>query len=518
VALAVFVRRRKDLAFHGIFWMFAAFILACGTTHLIGVWDLYRPLYKIDGLVKLATGCISVATAAMLWPLIPKALALPSPAELERRVVQRTAELAESNAALRDEIAARAAMEQEREQLLARERAARNEAERVNRMKDEFLATLSHELRTPLNAILGWSGLLMRGELEEGEVREGVTIIERNARAQVRLIEDLLDMSRIISGKMRLDVQPVDLHEVVAAAVQTVLPAASAKGIRVQRVLDPRAGPVTGDPARLQQVSWNLLANAVKFTPRGGAVQLTLERVNSHVELSVADNGPGIAPEFLPFVFEPFRQADASTTRQHGGLGLGLAICRRIAELHGGTIRAQSPGLGQGATFTVSLPLRAARLPELPAERMHPERSRVRSDADGVDLRGLRLVVVDDEPDARELLRRILEEVGAEVLVAGSAPEAIALVADERPHVLLCDIGLPDEDGYSLLRRLRQLPAARGGRTPAIAVTAFARAEDRTRAMRAGFQNYVSKPFEPAELVATVANRVGRAGPGAVST
>lgn len=402
--------------------------------------------------------------------------------------------------------------EVERERLLDAERAARGEVERASRMKDEFLATLSHELRNPLNAILGWAQLLNAGELPAADVAEGIEVIERNARAQAQIIEDLLDMSRIISGKIRLDVQRVDLATVVRNSIETIKPAADAKGIRLRSILDPLASPVSGDPNRLQQVFWNLLSNAVKFTPRNGVIQVLLERVNSHLEISVIDSGEGIDPEFLPHVFDRFRQADATTTRRHGGLGLGLAIVRQLVELHGGSVRAHSAGPGAGSTFVVSLPLTAIRPdPESVVHRRHPTTAPAPSSAEAcVEIAGLKIVVVDDEPDARGLLRRLLEDCDAEVFAAASANEAIELVKKHRPDVLVSDIGMPGEDGYSLIRRLRQLPADEGGATPAVALTAYARADDRVNVVLAGFQHHLSKPVEPAELIAIVASLARR--------
>jgi PAS domain S-box-containing protein len=398
--------------------------------------------------------------------------------------------------------------EAERHALLDSERAARAEAERAGRMKDEFLATLSHELRTPLNAILGWSQILSSGAHDEEDLAEGLKTIERNARAQTKIIEDLLDMSRIISGKVRLDVQRVELAPVVQAAVETVRPAADGKGIRIHTVLDPMAGPISGDPNRLQQIFWNLLSNAVKFTPRGGRVQVLLERVNSHLEVSIIDSGEGIRPEFLPFVFDRFRQSDASTTRKHGGLGLGLAIVMQLAQLHGGTVRAKSPGVGQGATFTVSLPIVVIHAePEPSDERRHPRADPLRTVPSACnEISGVRVLVVDDEPDARALIQRLLEDCNAVVTLASSAEEAMEKLAAERPDVFISDIGMPGTDGYELIRRVRRLGPEHGGNTPAVALTAYARSEDRIRAVTAGFQHHVAKPVEPAELITMVAN------------
>jgi signal transduction histidine kinase/ActR/RegA family two-component response regulator len=409
------------------------------------------------------------------------------------------------------DVTERKLVELDRERLLESERAARGELERANQMKDEFLATLSHELRNPLNAILGWAQILGSDQLSPAETAEGIEVIERNARAQAQIIEDLLDMSRIISGKIRLDVQRVDLAAVVRAAIETIKPAADAKGIRLRAALDPLAIPVSGDPNRLQQVFWNLLSNAVKFTPRGGAVQILLERVNSQLEVSVIDSGEGIDPQFLPHVFDRFRQADATTTRSHGGLGLGLAIVRQLIELHGGVVRAKSAGRGQGATFIVQLPLTAV-VPdrERPKQR-HPASNVAAAPIEAcAEIAGVTVVVVDDEPDARKLLRRLLEDCEANVFDAANAADALELVQSRRPDVLVSDIGMPGEDGYSLIRRLRGLPAEQGGATPAVALTAYARADDRVNVVLAGFQHHLSKPVEPAELIAVVASLARR--------
>jgi signal transduction histidine kinase/ActR/RegA family two-component response regulator len=400
----------------------------------------------------------------------------------------------------------------EREDLLRSERFARAEAERASQMKDEFLATLSHELRTPLSAILGWSQMLRTPGRDAADMEKGLDIIERNARVQTQLIEDLLDMSRIISGKVRLDVQPVEPVKFVQAAIETVRPAAEAKGIRLEELLDPGAGPVSGDPGRLQQVVWNLLSNAIKFTPKGGKVQVLLERVNSHIEISIADTGVGIEQQFIDHVFERFRQQDASTTRAYGGLGLGLSIVKHLVELHGGSVRAHSAGKGRGATFCVHLPL-AVLQRSTETNRFHPRTHQAPQEFRVTDLSGLRVLVVDDQPDARELVARVLTDCRAVVFTAGDAVEALALVERERPDVLVSDIGMPELDGYELLKRVRALGAERGGRVPAIALTAFARSEDRTRALRAGFLVHVSKPVEPSELIATVASVAGRAAP-----
>jgi PAS domain S-box-containing protein len=410
---------------------------------------------------------------------------------------------------LRD-VADRKRAQREREELLESERAARAQAERANRIKDEFLSTVSHELRTPLNAILGWSQLLRNLHTDPQEVLSGIEIVERNARLQAQLIEDLLDMGRIISGKIRLDLQHVDPAAVVDAALESVRPAADAKGVRIIKVLDS-PGYVHGDPTRLQQVLWNLLSNAVKFTPEGGRVTLTLRSVESHVRIDVADTGEGIGPEFLPHVFERFRQADAATTRRHGGLGLGLAIVKQLVELHGGTVGADSPGEGLGATFSVNLPLIAVRHQPRDNGDARAAAAAVRAECEMTDLSGVKILVVDDDDDARGLVKRLLTGCHAEVTTAASAREALEQLKKERPHVLLSDIGMPGMDGYDLIREIRAVHFDRDA-LPAAALTAFARSEDRRRALLAGYQTHLAKPVEPAELIAVVASLAGRTG------
>lgn len=399
------------------------------------------------------------------------------------------------------EITPRKMLEHEREALLQSERNARSDAERASQLKDEFLATLSHELRTPLNAILGWSQILnMTSEKEDLE--QGLEAIQRNARAQAQLIEDLLDMNRITSGKMRLNVQPTDLATVIQGAIESILPAATAKNISIRQVLDPHVSTVSGDPTRLQQVVWNLLTNAIKFTPKGGKVDIILERVNSHLEVTISDTGIGISPEHLPIIFERFRQVDSSSTRVHGGLGLGLSIVKQLIELHGGTIRAKSPGEGKGSTFILTFPLSPIRGSE---ERVHPESGKTTPlDIGKLDLAGIRVLVVDDEPDSRVLVERVLAQCGAQVVTASSATQGMEKLREFRPHVLVSDIGMPVTDGYQFIREVRSLEDTEGGRTPAVALTAFARSEDRMRAMLAGYQVHVSKPIEPQELAVTV--------------
>ena len=394
----------------------------------------------------------------------------------------------------------------DRQELLEAERAARSEAEVAGRMKDEFLATLSHELRTPLNAIVGWTQLLQLMP-DQARLSEGLAVIARNAKAQTQIIEDILDMSRIVSGKLRLDVQAIDLPALVKAGVETVQPAADAKGVRLQVMVDPSAHAMSGDPHRLHQVFWNLLSNAVKFTPKGGRIQVTLRRINSHVEVCVMDTGVGIDAEFLPHVFDRFRQADASTTRRHGGLGLGLAIVKQIVELHGGSVRAYSPGPGHGATFTISLPV-AIHHPGAEAPEMHPARlveEPVGSLSRG-QLAGVSIVALDDEVDAVGFVERLLVGCGAVVHTATSTADAFELVRKYSPDVIVSDIGMPVEDGYAFMRRVRELPAEEGGRARALAVTAYARSTDRVRALESGFQMHIAKPVDPAELIACVAS------------
>jgi signal transduction histidine kinase/ActR/RegA family two-component response regulator len=388
--------------------------------------------------------------------------------------------------------------------LLEQERAARADAEAANRLKDEFLATLSHELRTPLNAVFGWARMLRGGAMDPPTLARGLEVIERNAMAQVKLIDDLLDVSRIVTGKMRLNVRPVDLPAAVENAMDAIRPAANARAIALEAVLDPAAGPVMGDPDRLQQVVWNLLSNAIKFTPRGGHVQVSLARVSSHVEITVSDSGQGIEPELLPHVFERFHQGDSSSTRRHGGLGIGLALVRHLAELHGGGVSVRSAGIGHGATFTVRLPISLAAETPGPT-RVHPVVSDAVVAVPGVALQGIRLLLVDDERDTLDLFAHLLARTGAEIETATSVAEAMARFDRRPPDVLIADVEMPEEDGYALIRRVRSLDPARGAAVPAVAVTAYGRVEDRVRLLAAGYNMHVPKPVEPAELVAVIA-------------
>ena len=404
------------------------------------------------------------------------------------------------------DITLRHLMEREREELLAREQAGRAAAETANRAKDAFLATISHELRTPLSPILAWTRMLRQGMLDDAKTVTALATIERNARSQAQLIEDLLDVSRIVSGKMRLEVRPTDLAAVIQAAVDVVRPAADAKTISVDVVLDTQTGAVAGDPDRLQQVVWNLVSNAIKFTPKGGRVQVVLERVNSHVEIAVSDTGQGFAPSFRAHMFERFWQADSTTSRTHGGLGLGLAIVRHIVELHGGSVHAESPGEGQGATFTVKLPLVIFRRTADETTRRHPTVIDDYVQHPLAKLTDVRVLVVDDEPDSNDVVSTLLATRGAEVRVAGSVAQALEVLARWLPDIVVSDIGMPVQDGYVLLSEIRARESQYGRRIPAVALTAYATQDDRVRVLTAGFQMHVPKPIDPAELTAAVAS------------
>jgi PAS domain S-box-containing protein len=414
-----------------------------------------------------------------------------------RRAAQTTAEDAQTTA-----VDARRAAED-----------GQRKAEEANRIKDDFLATLSHELRTPLNAILGWSTILASGHLNIEASSRAVQSVIRCARQQTRLVDDLLDVSRIVSGTLHLTVESVALAPVVEAAIDTIRLAAEAKFIQLQVVLDSSAVVIAGDHARLQQIAWNLLSNAVKYTPKGGRILVSLEYTNSVAQLAVKDSGRGIEPGFLPFVFDRFRQADSSSTRAISGLGLGLAIVRHLVELHGGTVDAHSEGENLGATFTVRLPIKAVQ-----SDRRHTTPTAERNVMDHVlpgvrpDLHGLTVLVVEDEHETRDLLKTLMSQAGAQTVTAVSVVEALAVFVQHRPDIIICDIGLPAEDGYSFIRQIRSRSASAGGRIPAVALTAFARAEDRTRALLAGFQSHLAKPAEPIELLAVVAALVGRTG------
>jgi PAS domain S-box-containing protein len=386
------------------------------------------------------------------------------------------------------------------------------QAQEASRAKDEFLATVSHELRTPLNAIMGWAQILTRGQSDGQFLIRAIETIERNARSQAQIINDILDVSRIITGKLRLEVRPVEPASVIQAAVETVRPAAEAKDIRIQMMLDSSAGPISGDPDRLQQVVWNLLSNAIKYAPKGERVQVRLERVESHVEIIVSDTGRGIKPELLPYVFDRFRQDDSSTTRRYGGLGLGLAIVRHLVELHGGTVHAYSEGEGKGSSFTIALPLMLGQIRSSDYEQACLTQSNGFSIHSLPALDNLRVLIVDDETDARVLLKAMLTPCGAEVIECASAADALAEINRQKPDIIVSDIGMPDEDGYAFIRKVRALTPKAGGKIPAIALTAYARSEDRIRALVAGFQVHVPKPVDLTELAIAVASLVGRTG------
>ncbi len=407
------------------------------------------------------------------------------------------------------DVSAQRHAEEERAKFLAREQAARREAEEANRIKDDFLATLSHELRTPLTAIVGWAHLLVTGAVDAATHQQAFETILRNAKSQGQLIDDLLDVSRIITGKLRLDARPVDISAVIQAAVGSVRLAAQAKGIRLELVLASHPSQVSGDPDRLQQVVWNLLSNAIKFTPSGGRVQVEADRVESSVTIKVSDTGLGIRSEFLPFVFDRFRQAEGGSSRQHRGLGLGLAIVRHLVELHGGTVQAASEGVNLGSTFVVTLPLftssEPAVVPVDPA-RSHVNIEHLEVPEGAPRLDGLRVLVVDDDADTRQIVTVMLRRSGAETMAAGSVSQAIEIWHSWRPDILVADIGMPAEDGYSLIRRVRLRSPHEGGQVPAVALTAHVRSEDRLRILSAGYQMHVAKPIEPMELITAVAS------------
>ncbi|MCC7010526.1 MAG: PAS domain S-box protein [Acidobacteria bacterium] len=396
----------------------------------------------------------------------------------------------------------RAAASVERERLLEAERTARGEAERASRVKDDFVAMVSHELRTPLNAILGWTQLMMQSGQDRAVIDKGLEVVARNTRIQAQLISDLLDISRIVAGKLQLEIQRVELEPIINDAIETIQREADAKDVRIRRELDPNAGSVAGDSARLQQIVWNLVSNAVKFTPAGGTVSIALRARPGKAEIVVSDSGAGMRPETLPYIFDRFHQADRSITRRFGGLGLGLAIVKHLVDLHGGTVRAESAGEGRGSTFTVLLPTSTA-VVATPAE---DDASPLLAVDDGMSLGGMRILVVEDEPDTREYLSRLLEAHDAVVLLAKSAAEALEIFRLTRPDLLVSDIGLPEIDGYDLIRRIRRGDAGDASSLPAIALTAYARTEDRMRALRAGFQGHLAKPVEAAELLAAVAS------------
>ncbi|MEP6719260.1 MAG: ATP-binding protein [bacterium] len=427
-------------------------------------------------------------------------------ADARLRVIVQLQQKAKS---LENEIQERTRAEEALRLALVGEQMARSEAQTANRMKDEFLATVSHELRTPLNAILGWSHLLRSGRLDEATIARAVETIDRNAKSQAQLIEDILDVSRMITGKLKLNNEPVDLAAVINAAIDSVQLAANAKEIQVAVTLDPSARHTIGDSNRLQQVVWNLLANAIKFTSEKGRIEVKVERAGRHARLCVSDSGQGIRSEFLPFIFDRFRQADGTSTRQHGGLGLGLAIVRQLVELHGGTIKAESAGEGKGATFLIKLPLappnkRGSRREHLTGH-LAPK-SAVKSVAVVPQLNNVRVLLVDDDPDTLQILSIMLAETKASVQIATSVDEALEVLEWYAPDVLVSDLAMPDEDGYSLIEKIRQTENCSGREIPAVALTSYVRVEDRTRALSAGFNMFVSKPVQPDELISAIAN------------
>jgi PAS domain S-box-containing protein len=651
--LFYFVRKRQDLPFDWIFLLFSAFIVACGTTHLIEIWTLWHPTYWLAGFVKAITATISIITAVKLVSLVPQALAFPSPVQLEEAnqelqtqiaerlrveeelrkyqnhleemVAVRTNEITNTNEQLQQQILERqrileilrqseeryrylaeaipqlvwttdangecdffnqnwsdytgltleeslgsgwlAALHpddiqnadevwsnavnnktiynneyrfkrasdgsyrwqlarglplkdeqgfivkwfgtctdiheqkqilEERAHLLELEQIARAKAETANRIKDEFLAVLSHELRTPLSAILGWSKLLQTRSLDKAKTSEALATIERNANLQVQLIEDLLDVSRILQGKLTLNITKINLESTVLSALETMRLAAETKLIELNTVFASNVGQVMGDSTRLQQIFWNLISNAIKFTPKGGKVEVQLEQADGYAQIIVKDTGKGISADFLPFVFDYFRQADSTSTRSFGGLGLGLAIVRNLIEMHGGIVKAESEGEGKGAIFTVSLPLMLDESLSLADEENDPEFLTSNS----LPLAGVRVLLVDDDANSRDLVAFVLEQDGAFVIAVSSADEALQMLAEVKPDVLVSDISMPDVDGYMLIHKVRSLTPEQGGQIPAIALTALAGNNDKEEALKAGFQMHLSKPINPEKLIA----------------
>lgn len=657
--LFCFVRKRQDLPFHWIFLLFSGFILACGTTHFMEIWTLWHPTYWLSGFIKAITAILSLITAVKLVPLVPQALALKSPAQLEQAnqelqtqiierlqveaelrkyqnhleemVAVRTDEITKYNEQLKLEIAERQrilsilrqseeryrylaesipqlvwtadahgnsdyfnsnwceytglTVEQsvgygwltvlhpddvestgqvwsnafsngilyeteyrfqraadgcyrwhlgrglplkdqegnvvkwfgtctdiheqkqileERAHLLELEQIARAKAETANRIKDEFLAVLSHELRTPLNAILGWSKLLQTRSFDQAKRSQALATIERNAKLQVQLIEDLLDTSRILQGKLTLEITNVNLASTILSALDTMRLALETKSIQVNTILEPNLGIILGDSTRLQQVVWNLLANAIKFTPKKGKIAIELRQVDGFAEIIVSDTGKGIHPEFLPYAFNYFQQADSSSVRKFGGLGLGLAIVRHIVEMHGGIVKAESPGEDQGATFTVSLPLRQDESLSMAEPANFPTDLGLNS----LLLAGIKVLIVEDDADSRDFVVFVLEQEGAEAIAVSSAFEALQVLTQTQPDVLVSDISMPDMDGYMLISQVRTLTPEAGGKIPAIALTAYARDDDQQQALAAGYQMHLSKPVNTEKLIAAIVKLV----------
>jgi signal transduction histidine kinase len=463
----------------------------------------------VDYLVKPVPADVLRSKVAVFVELFNRQEALRiAQEELEQRVAERTRELADTNVALSAEIEERARIERERVEILRREQAARLEAERANRIKDEFLATLSHELRTPLNAIMGWAHVLGQSSHDRDTVLRAASVIRQNATAQAQLIDDILDVSRIVGGKLVLNTALVDVHSVVDDAIDALMPAATAKSIHVTRSLD-RAIQVLGDRDRLQQIVWNLVSNALKFTPKNGHVEVSLTERAGDVQIVITDSGIGIASEFLPYVFDRFRQADSSMSRRHSGLGLGMAIVRHLVELHGGEVSVESAGENQGTTFTIQLTKHVGPVPEMPAAPVHAAAEVVEPELEHLD--GVHILIVEDDTDSRNVLAVLLQRLGALVEAVASAKEAYDRVSYRRPDVLVSDIGMPDEDGYSLIRRVRQM----GGspKLPAIALTAYARKQDADAAIASGYDCHLPKPVAPADLIKAIKS-VTKAGLG----
>jgi signal transduction histidine kinase/ActR/RegA family two-component response regulator len=469
------------------------------------------PTAVAEAVTRAAQRDLFPRIGAVMWIVAPMVARDRVLGTLMLAISESERDFADADRLLADALASQVAVAIDHAALFRQAGADRNAAEAAMRARDDFLSTLSHELRSPLNAVYGWATMLDRGQLDPAQSRHAFQVILRNVSTQVRLIDDLLDVSRVASGKVRLFVQPVDLEAVVQDAIETIRPTADAKGIRVQSVLASPGGPISGDRDRLQQVVWNLLGNAVKFTPKGGRVQVRLQRVRSQVEVVVSDTGQGIEPDLLPHVFDRFRQGDRAGTRPHGGLGLGLALVRGLVELHGGTVAARSAGVGAGATFVVRLPVMLTGSTE-PVPDDSAEGDGARPPAEEQSLAGLRVLVVDDDPTAVELARAFLVRAGADARGCLSGVEALETLRQWRPDVLLSDIEMPGLDGYTLVRQVRALGPGDGGQTPAVAVSAYSLPENRVRSLRAGFNMHVSKPVEPGELIAIVASLAGRNG------
>ncbi len=493
ILLSFWWKRKAELPFRSLFLLFGMFIVACGTTHLMEIVMFYYPVYRLAGVIKFITAVVSCATVAALVPAIPIVFTMQTPSQLEAQVLERTAELELANQRLEQ-------ANQQKDELLEREQnarleaeTARSEAESANRAKDEFLMILSHELRTPLNAIQGWSSLLLTHDLPDDVKKQAVETIERSTQAQTRLIGDILEVSRIINGKLVIESTPVDLVPVLQSALASMQPAATAKDISLKINIKDHDLMVLGDSTRLQQVIWNLLSNAVKFTPKGRNVSLSLWREENQAKIEVSDNGKGISPQLLPYVFDRFRQGDSSMTREYGGLGLGLAIVRHIMELHGGNVTAISSGENQGAQFLLTLPL--LEIPKATYPFYKPVKD-FSSNTEKRPLEGLNVLIVDDESENREIIATIIELNGAESLIAASAAEARQILAFSHPDILLCDIGMPVENGYQFIRSL-------GTSKPEIslALTAYASPTDKNRALEAGFDAHLTKPIMPTTLI-----------------